>query len=85
MAWRGWQPSTSTAPVVGCESPSTMSMVVVLPAPLGPRKATISPCSIVQVDAADGLDGAEDLGEAGEADRGHRRARCATRGRLLEA
>src|SRR6478736_5695449 len=43
MAWRGWRPRTSTAPLVGRESPSTMSMVVVLPAPFGPRKATISP------------------------------------------
>ena len=45
MAWRGWRPRTSTEPVVGCDRPRTMSMVVVLPAPLGPRKATISPGS----------------------------------------
>src|SRR6476619_3904293 len=45
MAWRGWRPSTWTEPVVGCDRPSTMSIVVVLPAPLGPRKATISPGS----------------------------------------
>ena len=48
IAWRGWSPSTSTVPDVGWESPSTMSMVVVLPAPLGPRKATISPGSRVR-------------------------------------
>ena len=46
MACRGRKPSTSTVPAVGLERPSIMSMVVVLPAPLGPRKATISPCSI---------------------------------------
>src|SRR5580765_6594690 len=45
MACRGWRPSTWTEPVVGCDRPRTMSMVVVLPAPLGPRKATISPGS----------------------------------------
>src|SRR5262245_48694459 len=44
IACRGAIPSTLTSPVVGCERPSTMSIVVVLPAPLGPRKATISPC-----------------------------------------
>ena len=44
MACRGSRPSTVALPVVGLDSPSTMSMVVVLPAPLGPRKATISPC-----------------------------------------
>src|SRR4029078_1302297 len=40
----GSRPSTRTSPVVGLDRPSTMSMVVVLPAPLGPRNATISPC-----------------------------------------
>src|SRR4029077_21131794 len=44
-AWRGWRPRTWTEPVRGCDQPSTMSMVVVFPAPLGPRKATISPGS----------------------------------------
>src|SRR3954468_19909280 len=48
MAWRGDRPSTSTEPVVGCDRPSTMSMVVVLPAPLGPRNATISPGSSIR-------------------------------------
>ena len=43
IALRGSIPNTSTVPLVGRESPSTMSMVVVLPAPLGPRNATISP------------------------------------------
>ena len=47
-AVRGAVPNTSTVPASGRDSPSTMSMVVVLPAPLGPRKATISPGSTVR-------------------------------------
>ena len=43
MACRGAMPNTSTRPAVGWDRPSTMSIVVVLPAPFGPRKATISP------------------------------------------
>ena len=43
MACRGAMPNTSTSPDVGRDRPSTMSIVVVLPAPFGPRKATISP------------------------------------------
>src|SRR3712207_6955689 len=41
------EPSTSTRPRVGATSPSSMRMVVVLPAPLGPRKPQISPRSTV--------------------------------------
>ena len=37
-------------------TPESSFSVVVLPAPLGPRKATNSPCSTGQVDAADRLD-----------------------------
>ncbi len=36
-------PRISTLPAVGVISPSIMRMVVVLPAPLGPRKPKISP------------------------------------------
>jgi len=43
IALRGDWPSTLTVPAVGSDSPRIMSMVVVFPAPLGPRKATISP------------------------------------------
>ena len=46
MALRGVWPRTVTEPAVGSESPRIMSMVVVLPAPFGPRNATISPCRI---------------------------------------
>jgi len=43
MAWRGCIPNTDTWPAVGRDSPRIMSMVVVLPAPFGPRNATTSP------------------------------------------
>src|SRR5437867_5592891 len=39
---RSW-PSMSTRPEVGLSSPAMMRMVVVLPAPFGPRKPWISP------------------------------------------
>src|SRR5215468_2198504 len=39
---RSW-PSISTRPAVGLSSPAIMRMVVVLPAPFGPRKPWISP------------------------------------------
>ena len=45
IALRGSMPKTSADPDVGRESPRIMSMVVVLPAPLGPRNATTSPGS----------------------------------------
>ena len=47
-ALRGVPPNTSAVPASGRERPSTMSIVEVLPAPLGPRKATISPCSMAR-------------------------------------
>ena len=52
-------------------------MVVVLPAPLGPRKATISPGWMLEVDAADGVDLAEVLGHPRQA---HRRIAAARAG-----
>ncbi len=39
-------PNTSTDPLVGLRSPQMTDMVVVLPAPLGPRKPWISPAAI---------------------------------------
>src|SRR5213079_3156614 len=42
---QGTTPATSTRPVVGYSSPVSILRVVVLPAPLGPRNATISPGS----------------------------------------
>src|SRR5262245_50185906 len=41
---RSW-PSISTRPAVGLSSPAIIRMVVVLPAPFGPRKPWISPGS----------------------------------------
>ena len=43
---RGAPPSTSTVPEVGRMMSSSMRIVVVLPAPLGPRKPNTSPRSI---------------------------------------
>ena len=39
----GCEPRTDTAPRVGSRYPSRISIVVVLPAPLGPNKATERP------------------------------------------
>ena len=38
-------PSISMRPALGCNTPSTMLIVVVLPAPLGPSRPTISPAA----------------------------------------
>ncbi|MNW09520.1 hypothetical protein D3C71_2065310 [compost metagenome] len=50
-AWR-WRtmstPSTSTVPEVGSRSPSSMEMVVVLPAPLPPRSPVTDPAATVK-------------------------------------
>ena len=43
------QPSSSTVPAVGSRSPIIMRMVVVLPAPLRPRKPNTMPASIAKV------------------------------------
>ena len=37
------KPATFTLPLLGGKTPVIIRMVVVLPAPLGPRKPTISP------------------------------------------
>ena len=52
----GMRPRISTSPEVGCSKPSRISMVVVLPAPLGPSRPKHSPAWISQVEAAHGLD-----------------------------
>src|SRR5579863_814730 len=39
----GVRPKSDTAPPSGLVSPMSMSMVVVLPAPLGPSRATVEP------------------------------------------
>ena len=62
-------PKTATLPDVGLLGPSAMSIVVVLPAPFGPGKATISPGLIVQLEALEGLDCAEALANCPHADR----------------
>jgi hypothetical protein len=43
IAFLGRMPKTDTWPAVGADKPRIMSMVEVLPAPLGPSIATISP------------------------------------------
>ena len=55
-ASRARGPSRGRCPRVGVITPESSLSVVVLPAPLGPRKATNSPCFDAQIDAADRLD-----------------------------
>ena len=52
-AWRRWgrKPATSARPALGWIRPLSILRVVVLPAPLGPRKPTISPGSTVKLTA----------------------------------
>src|SRR5471032_1436996 len=45
----GVKPATETSPPVGCRSPASTFRVVVLPAPLGPRKPTRSPASMAKL------------------------------------
>jgi hypothetical protein len=45
-AFRGGRPKTLTLPASGASRPSSMSIVVDLPAPLGPSSATVSPARI---------------------------------------
>jgi len=53
----GVWPSTSTSPLVGCNKPDSSLSVVVLPAPLGPRKPTRSPPGDREAHAVDRADG----------------------------
>ena len=46
IASAGVMPNSETVPASGGNSPSTMSIVVDLPAPLGPSSATVSPGAI---------------------------------------
>src|SRR2546429_629953 len=46
---QGTNPAASTRPLVGYKSPASILSVVVLPAPFGPRNATILPGSIRNV------------------------------------
>ena len=55
--------ATRASPAVGWSSPDSILSVVVLPAPLGPRKPTRSPASISKLDAVDRLDRAVDAPE----------------------
>src|SRR5439155_22297086 len=48
-AVQGMNPATSTPPLVGYRRPASILRVVVLPAPFGPRNATISPGSMRNV------------------------------------
>ena len=48
MALAGEAPSSRTVPSSGRSRPSSMSMVVDFPAPLGPRSATTSPRRMVR-------------------------------------
>ena len=50
-------------PLVGGKTPHRMRMVVLLPAPLGPRKPTISPARHLERDVVDRGQRAEPLGE----------------------
>jgi hypothetical protein len=54
-------PSKLTLAAAGSSTPLIMLKVVVLPAPLGPIRLTISPGITVQADIGDGLDAAEAL------------------------
>ena len=67
-ACHGSAPSTSTCRSLAWRKPSRISTVVVLPAPLGPRKAKISPRRDLEVDAADRLVVAVALAQAADRD-----------------
>ena len=45
-AWLGDLPNTDTLPPSGVSRPNSMSIVVDLPAPLGPKSATVSPAAM---------------------------------------
>ena len=59
-------------PLVGCSSVVSIWIVVVLPAPFGPRNAKISPARHVERDAVDGLDLAEGLDQVLDVNHGER-------------
>ena len=45
----GLRPKSRTSPRSAPSNPRTMEMIVVLPAPLGPRRATVSPRRTVRL------------------------------------
>ena len=55
----GAAPNTSMRPASGAESPSSMEIVVVLPAPLGPSRASVWPRSTVRLRLSTASTGAE--------------------------
>ena len=55
----GAAPKTSMLPASGAESPSSMEIVVVLPAPLGPSRASVWPGSTVRLRLSTASTGAE--------------------------
>ena len=59
----GSMPSTRSSPAVTGDMHAIMRIVLVLPAPLGPRKPNDSPGRDLEVDAVDGREVAEPLGQ----------------------
>ena len=68
----GDMPNSETVPESGWVSPSTMSIVVDLPAPFGPSSATVSPGAIERSMRADGMHIAVGLGQLGKDNSGAR-------------
>ena len=64
-------PSNVAVPAVGVTRPSSMRSVVVLPAPLGPRRPGDGSRTQLEGQAVDGGHGSEALGEAVQLDGGH--------------
>ena len=64
-------PSTVAGPAVGRARPSSMRMVVDLPAPFAPTKPVTRPAASVKVRSVDGGDRAVALGQPVELDGGH--------------
>ena len=60
-------PSKTMSPDSGRSCPQTQLNRVVLPAPLGPTRPTLSPGAHVEGDAVHGLDPAEGLADAAQA------------------
>ena len=66
----GSMPSTRSVPSVTGETQPIMRIVLVLPAPLGPRNPNASPACDLEVDPVDGDQLAESLGQAAREDEG---------------
>ena len=76
-------PSTTTVAPSRARIPQTIEIVVVLPAPFGPRRPYVSPRRDLEADAVDGLAGPEPLAKIGARQDGlaGRRCRPSRRGR----